>query len=83
MDEAFDKASSIAHAAAEPYQGGPDGVAVRWEFVGVTSVLPIYEELEDGVEIVWEEHRNRKLKTLRNWVADRAAFHQIRRAEAV
>lgn len=36
----------------------------RWHFLGLTSLLAIYDELEDGAEIIWKEHRGRPLKSL-------------------
>ena len=39
-----------------------------WIFEGLTSLLPIYEELEDGAEILWVEHKNFAVKTVKNWV---------------
>ncbi|MCW1968700.1 MAG: DUF4288 domain-containing protein [Anaerolineae bacterium] len=33
----------------------------RWVFEGLTSLLPIHEELEDGAEIFWVEHRNKTI----------------------
>jgi len=41
------------------------GVPVQWVFEGVTELLPIYEELEDGAEIMYREHKPTKLKELR------------------
>jgi len=68
MDEAFDKTVVLAQQAAQPYKGGPDGVDVQWVFEGVTEVLPVYEELEDGAEIMWCQRAPRKLKNLRKRV---------------
>ncbi len=28
----------------------------RWRFEGLTSLLPIYERLENGAEVLWQEH---------------------------
>ncbi len=39
----------------------------HWVFEGITSLLPIYEELTDGAEVLWTEHRNRKYKTIKSW----------------
>jgi hypothetical protein len=39
-----------------------------WRYEGLTSLLPIYEELEDGAEIIWKEHPNRTLKKIRSWI---------------
>lgn len=38
---------------------------MQWVFEGVTEVLPIYEELEDGAEIMWAERGPRKLRNIR------------------
>ncbi|MGH9826138.1 MAG: hypothetical protein ACREDR_23150, partial [Blastocatellia bacterium] len=29
-----------------------------WRYEGLTSLLPIYEDLQDGAEIIWQEHKN-------------------------
>jgi hypothetical protein len=36
----------------------------RWVFVGLTSLLPIYDKLEDGAEILWREHENRTIRKI-------------------
>ena len=36
-----------------------------WRFEGLTSLLPIYEELEDGAEILWVEHAGRSVRSVR------------------
>ena len=64
LDSAYDKIVGIALEATEPYKGGPEGVDVQWQFEGVTELLSVYEELEDGSEIMWAETR-RKLKNIR------------------
>ncbi|WP_339409636.1 DUF4288 domain-containing protein [Pseudomonas sp. EA_35y_Pfl2_R5] len=76
LDDAYDKAVKIAHETTEPYLGGPDAVPVQWVFEGITELLPIYEELEDGAEIMWAEHRPRKLKNLQKLVRSRNEFRQ-------
>ncbi len=38
-----------------------DGVLVRNSVVGLTSLLPIFEELEDGNEIEWIDHTGESL----------------------
>jgi hypothetical protein len=40
----------------------------RWRFEGLTSLLAIYNELEDGAEIIWREFENRSVKKVRSWV---------------
>lgn len=71
LHEAYDKVVSIGREEIEPYKGGPDGVPVQWVFEGM---LPIYETLEDGSEIMWAEHHPRKLVNLRKLVRNRDEF---------
>jgi hypothetical protein len=39
-------------------------------------VLPIYEGLADGAEILWTERAPRKLRNLRQMVKPKGAFRQ-------
>jgi hypothetical protein len=64
-NEAYKKALKIGRSASSEFsrEGHPESTG-RWKFLGLTSLLPIYEGLEDGAEIIWEVHENRSLKTL-------------------
>lgn len=75
MDEAYDKIVAIGLSQTEPYKEGPDRVDVQWLFEGVIELLPIYEELEDGEEIMWGK-RTRTLKTIRSAAKLKEQFHQ-------
>jgi Domain of unknown function (DUF4288) len=76
IEEAYDKTVAVASAETAPYLGGDDGVAVQWVFEGVTTVVPIYEKLTDGAEIMWEKHGATKLKNLRKRVIRRDDVRQ-------
>lgn len=76
MDEAYEKTVAVGRQATSPYKGGPEGVDVQWVLEGVTQVLPIYEPLEDGAEIMWCERPPRKLKNLRKMVRLKHEFAQ-------
>jgi hypothetical protein len=76
LDEAYDKLVEVAELGCEPYRGGPEGVPVQWVFEGVTELLPIYEELEDGSEIMYREHNPTKLKNLQKAVRKKHEFSQ-------
>jgi hypothetical protein len=76
LDEAYDKIEQIAKLDTKPYKGGPDGVPVKWVYEGVTELLPIYEELDDGAEIMWAERNPRKLKNLQKLVRKKGDFKQ-------
>ena len=76
LDEAHQKGLSVARENSKPYKGGSEGVPVQWKLVGVTDVLPIYEELGDGAEIMWTERAPRKLKNLKQMVRQKGDFRQ-------
>jgi hypothetical protein len=65
FDEAYEKLVAVAKAQTNPYKGGAEGVPVQWLFEGVTELLPIYEPLQDGAEIMWAEHDSVQLSALR------------------
>jgi len=65
-----------AQLETDPYKGGKEGVPVQWVFEGVTELLPIYEELEDGSEIMYREHNPTKLKNLRKAIRKKNEFSQ-------
>ena len=64
-NEAYRKAVRFGRQASgdEMWQSdsGRKGV---WRFEGLTSLLPIYEELEDGAEVMWRKYTNRTVKTI-------------------
>jgi hypothetical protein len=76
LDAAYDKVEKVGKSNSKAYRGGPDGVPVQWEFVGITELLPIYEKLADCSEISWVERTPRKLSKLQEWVKPKGAFHQ-------
>lgn len=51
---------------------GPGSVQPKrrgvWRYEGLTSLLPIYEDLEDGAEIIWREHKNVTVRKVKSWV---------------
>lgn len=76
LDEAYEKIVRIGKEHTEPYKGGPDGIDVQWLFEGVTELLPIYKELEDGAEVMWSERSGVKLKNIRKCIRGKGEFHQ-------
>jgi hypothetical protein len=75
LDEAYEHVERIALANTEPYCGGLEGRQVKWVYEGITELLPIYEELEHGSEIMYAES-TRKLKSLRRLVKSKEDFAQ-------
>jgi len=76
FDDAYAKVTKIGRAKTRPYRGGPDGTPVRWIFEGVTDVLPVYEKIQHGAEIIWAERTPRTLKTLRQLVKSKRALRR-------
>lgn len=76
LEEAYDKVEKIGVEHGEPYKGGKEGILVRWEYLGIVELLPIYEEIEDGSEIMWASNYPRKLKNLQGMVKSKNEFQQ-------
>ncbi len=67
-EAAFLKATASAQSSATgkwELLGDPPGRPGRWVLEGLTSLLPIYEPLEDGAEVLWCESKNKTVGTLR------------------
>jgi hypothetical protein len=39
-----------------------------WRFEGLTSLLPVYDKLEDGAEVLWTQHAGRSVRKIRAMV---------------
>jgi hypothetical protein len=65
LDEAYAKITRLAGRETSTYTGGMEAVPVQWVLEGLTELLPIYEPLEDGAEIMWAKHDAVKLSELR------------------
>ncbi|MBU2987135.1 DUF4288 domain-containing protein [Saccharophagus degradans] len=76
LEAAFEKVERIGIDHAQPYKGGEAGIPVQWEYLGIVDLLPIYEELEDGSEVMWASNHPRKLKNLKSIVKDISAFRE-------
>ncbi len=67
VEEAYSKALVFGKQEESEYIN-TDGKKVRWIFEGLTSLLAIYEELEDGAEIIWSEYENKSVRKIKSWV---------------
>lgn len=76
LDAAYDKVVAVGMMDTEPYNGGIDAVPVQWIFEGVSQLLPIYEDLQDGSEIMYREINPTKLKNLRKMISQKGKFSQ-------
>jgi len=82
LEEAYRKVEKIGKEHDSPYRGGEKGILVNWIYEGVTSLLPIYEELEDGAEIMFSEAESTKLGDLRRMVGTLKDFTHERPIKA-
>jgi len=76
LEEAYAKVVAIAKSGTGPYKGGTEGVPVQWVFEGMTELLPIFEPLEDGAEIMWAEHGSVRLSELRQRARSLSEFKE-------
>jgi len=70
-EEAYAKAmkhGELEQECGEGWEVDNEGRKGRWMFEGLTGLVAIYEELEDGSEIVWEQHENKSVKTIKGRV---------------
>lgn len=51
--EAYDK--GVALAKADKFRAEYRGKPGKWIYVGVSGLVPIYEKLNDGAEILWTD----------------------------
>ena len=74
LKHAYAKVERIGRSKTKPYRGGRTGIPVRWIYEGVTDLLPVYEKLRDGAEIMWTERSPRTVKALRQLVKSKRAL---------
>ena len=64
-EEAYRKAIAHGKIGTGSICGPEGGRQGHWVFEGLASLLPIYEQLEDGAEIMWEQATNITVKTVK------------------
>ena len=69
-EEAYEKALDHGklHEEGEAWDENT-GRKGSWQFEGLTSLLPIYDELEDGAEITWTEYKNKTVRKIKSWAS--------------
>lgn len=66
LGAAYDRVTDIAQENTDPSKGGDDAIDAQWVFEGILDVVPIYEDLQDGCEILWAQRSPRALKNIRS-----------------
>ena len=54
----------------------------KWKFEGLSDLLPVYEDIEDGAEILWREHRNISVATAKAAVSKKRDLGAFRKRRA-
>jgi len=44
---------------------------MRWEFVGIGDLLPIYEDIEDKAELMWDDFGDMTLVSAKKFVVNK------------
>jgi len=58
-EQAYKKAIAIGRLSSGGSIHNSSGRIGKWRFEGLTSLLPVYDDLKHGAEILWVEHENR------------------------
>jgi hypothetical protein len=66
-DAAYRRALTVGKLGTGKFErlGDPPGRLGRWVFEGLTSLIAIYEPLEDGSEVLWTEYQGITLGRIR------------------
>lgn len=67
-DRAYEKAVQIGRSSNGSKAWNAEGRQGQWKFEGLTSLSPIYDELEHGAEVLWQTHENVAVKAVRSLV---------------
>ncbi|UMB61414.1 DUF4288 domain-containing protein [Lutibacter sp. A80] len=54
-EKAFDKAVKLGKEAEYKFTNS-DKIEMEWIFVGIGELLPVYEDIEDGAELMWNDY---------------------------
>ena len=58
--------------------GDPPGGSGRWVFEGLTMLMPIYERIGDGAEVLWAAHPNTTRSAIRKRVKPKSQLEVFR-----
>lgn len=64
-EDAYAKALAYGRGKGNEFADAEDGRRGRWVFEGLSRLLPVYDELRDGAELMWTEHRGQPYAALR------------------
>ncbi len=77
-ESAYKKALKTCQSSSEKWQNYGDERPGRWVVEGLTSLLPIYEKLEDGAEIIWHVYAGKRVSKIRSRVKSKQQLECFR-----
>lgn len=83
-DEAYEKAQARGREAEDSY-ANPAGQQVCVRFRGITELNVVHDELEDGAELLYEEHVGVDSAEIQKWIPTKhqlAIFRQTERRKS-
>lgn len=69
-EKAYAKAEKLGHSFSYTFTNDKKQ-QMRWEFVGIGDLLPIYEDLEDKAEIMWYDFGDITLANARKLILNK------------
>jgi hypothetical protein len=69
-EKAFAKAEKLGRSWSYTFTNS-DKEQMRWEFVGIGDLLPIYEDIEDKAELMYSDHGDISLRDAKNLVSNK------------
>jgi hypothetical protein len=67
--DAYDKAVIIGKSYSYSFKSRNQ--KMKWKFVGIGDLLPIYEDIENGAEIMWRDYGNIQAKRIKKIVSSK------------
>jgi hypothetical protein len=67
-EEAYAKAIKLGREHNSKYKAGEDARPASWTFRGLRQLLPVYEKIADGSEIMFEGHEDIKPSEVKKMV---------------
>jgi hypothetical protein len=78
LSAAYDKAMMIAKRQYSSRYKAVSGRTVQWTALGISSLVPIYESLDDGSEIAWTDRGYLSAKRSEGMVASKMTLSRTR-----
>ncbi|HEY5550684.1 MAG TPA: DUF4288 domain-containing protein [Opitutaceae bacterium] len=76
-NEAYSKALKKGKEHNARYRAGKDARPARWVFRGIRQLMPIYEKIADGAEIMFETHEGLTPASVKKMVRPRNRLFAI------